>query len=136
MANNTVECSWPNAAAIQVYSPYGELPTDSVTVMDNHVRMSPSPTATLGDFSAGISIRGFAHGIVVRQNTIEGRAQAALSLYTFRGGTPTDNALVDNRLDRFDATVADIVVGGGVARTHIAGPGTVLDHGTATIRER
>ena len=31
---------------------------------------------------------------------------------------------------------ADIFIGGGVARGHINGPGSVLDHGTATKLER
>jgi len=136
MANNTVECKWPNAAAIQVYSPYAEWPTDSAIVEDNSVLMSPSPGAALGDFSAGISIRGFADSNVVRHNSISGRAQSALSMYVFRGGVPTDNAFIDNRLDGFNATVADIFLGSGVVRGHIAGPGSVADHGTATIRER
>ena len=136
MANNTVECKWPNAAGIQVFSPFPEWPTEQVIVEDNAVLMSPSPGAALGDFSAGISIRGFAHGIVIRHNSIRGRARTGLSMYAFRGGVPADNAFIDNRLDRFEATVADIFVGSGVARGHIVGPGSVSDQGTATIRER
>jgi hypothetical protein len=136
MANNSVECKWPNAAGIQIYSPFAEWPTEHVTVEDNTVLMSLSPETALGDFSAGISIRGFAQGAVVRHNRISGRAAAALSMYAFRGGVPADNAFIDNRIDGFEATVADIFVGSGVARTHLAGPGSVLDHGTATIHER
>lgn len=136
MANNTVECKWPNAAGIQVFSPFAEWPTTHVIVEDNDVLMSPSPGAALGDFSAGISIRGFAQGIVIRHNTISGRARAALSMYAFRGGVPADNAFVDNRLERFEASVADIFVGSGVARGHIVGPGSVSDQGTATILKR
>jgi hypothetical protein len=136
MANNSVECKWPNAAGINVFSPFAEWPTEHVIVEDNNVLMSPSPGTALGDFSAGISIRGFAHGIVIRHNTISGRAGAALSMYAFRGGVPADNALIDNRLEGFEATVADIFVGSGVARGHIVGPGSVSDHGSATIRER
>jgi serine/threonine protein kinase len=136
MANNTVECKWLNAAGIQVFSPVAEWPTRHVIVEDNDVRMSPPPGTPLGDFSAGISVRGFADGIVVRHNRISGRALAALSMYEFRGGTPADNAFIDNRLQGFDATVADIVIGSGVARGHIVGSGSVSDHGTATIRER
>jgi serine/threonine protein kinase len=136
MANNTVECKWPNAAGIQVYSPYAEWPTDSTIVEDNYVRMSPAPGATLGDFSAGISIRGFAERNVIRHNIISGRARAALSMYAFRGGVPADNAFIDNRLEGFKATVADIFVGSGVVRGHITGPGSLSDHGRATILER
>jgi hypothetical protein len=107
-----------------------------VTVEDNNVRMSPSPGTALGDFSAGISIRGYAKGIVIRHNSISGRARAALSMYAFRGGVPADNAFIDNRLDGFSATGADIVVGSGVTKGRIVGPGSVSDHGTATILER
>jgi hypothetical protein len=105
-------------------------------VEDNTVLMSLSPETALGEFSAGISIRGFARSAVVRHNRISGRAAAALSMYSFRGGVPADNAFIDNRIDGFEATVADILVGSGVARGHLVGPGSVSDHGTATIRER
>lgn len=135
MANNTVECRWANAAGIQVYSPYAEWPTERVIVADNRVLMSPSPGATLGDFSAGISIRGFARRIAIRHNSIRGRAGAALSMYAFRGGVPADNAFIDNDLEGFVSTVADIVVGSGVERGRIVGPGSVSDHGAATVRE-
>lgn len=56
-------------------------------------------------------------------------------MYVFRGGVPADNELTDNRLEGFQATVADIFIGTGVARAHIAGPGSVIDQGTATIRK-
>jgi hypothetical protein len=136
MANNTVECKWPNAAGIQIFSPYAEWPTDSAIVEDNDVRMSPPSGAALGDFSAGISIRGFTHGAVVRHNTISGRARAALSMYAFRGGVPADNTFIDNRLAGFQSTVADIFVSSGVAKAHILGTGSLLDYGTGTIRGR
>ncbi|HET9636716.1 MAG TPA: protein kinase [Gemmatimonadaceae bacterium] len=136
MANNTVECKWPNAAAIQVFSPFAEWQTERVVVEDNTVRMSLPPRTAFGDFSAGISIRGYAKGNIIRHNSISGRARAALSMYAFRGGVPTDNAFIDNRLDGFGATGADIFVGSGVTRGRIVGPGSVSDHGTATILER
>ena len=134
MANNTIECKWGNAAGIQVFSPFSEWPTRQVRVEDNTVIMSP-PRGALGDFSAGISIRGFAEGIDVRHNSISGRARAALSMYVFRGGAPADNAFIDNRLEGFEATLADIFVGSGVARARIVGPGSVVDRGTMTIRK-
>ena len=136
MANNAVECKWPNGAAIQIFSPFVEWPTAHVAVADNAVLMSPPTGAALGDYSAGISIRGFARGVVVRHNHLSGRARAALSMYAFRGGVPADNAFIENSLDGFQATVADIFVGSGVASGHVGGPGSLLDHGTATIRER
>ena len=134
MANNTVECKWPNAAGILVFSPFAEWPTQHVTVENNRVLMSPAPGASLGEFSAGIGVRGFARGNVIRNNTISGRAGAALSMYSFRGGVPVDNAFIDNRLDGFQSTVADIFIGSGVEKAHIVGPGSVSDRGTATIR--
>jgi DNA-binding SARP family transcriptional activator len=136
MANNTVECKWPNAAGIQIYSPFVEWPTRQVTVEDNDVLMTPSATSPLGDFSAAISIRGYADGVMVRRNNISGHARTALAMYAFRGGVPSDNAFIDNRLDGFQAALADIFVGSGVARARIVGPGSVSDHGAATTRQR
>jgi DNA-binding SARP family transcriptional activator len=136
MANNVVECRWPNAAAIQVYSPFAERPTEQVRVENNEVLMLPSPDVALGDFSAGISIRGFARRNGIRGNIISGRARTALSMYAFRGGAPADNAFIDNLIKGFAATDSVIVIGSGVARAHIVGSGSLSDHGTATIRER
>lgn len=134
MANNRVECKWPNAAGIQVYSPYAEWPTERVVVEDNTVIMSPPANEPLGDFSAGISIRGFARDNVIRHDSVTGRANAALAVYVFRGGAPARNAFLDNRVDGFQAAMADVVVGAGVTGTRIVGRGSVLDRGTATIR--
>jgi len=136
MAENTVECRWPNAPAIQVFSPFPEWPTERAIVEDNTVIMSPAPGAALGEYSAGISIRGFAKGDTVRHNTISGRALFALSMYEFRGGVPADNAFIDNRLEGFEATSADILVGSGVVRAQIIGPGSVTDHGSGTVLKR
>jgi hypothetical protein len=136
MANNTVVSKWPNAAAIQIFSPFPEWPTEHVIVEDNDVIMSPAPGATLGDFSAAISIRGFAARDTVRRNRISGRARSALSMYAFRGGVPQDNAFIDNRLEQFQATVKEIFIGDGVARAHVFGPGSVSDQGQGTIRQR
>jgi hypothetical protein len=77
--------------------------------------------------SAGINVKGFARGVVVRHNTIRGRARSALAMYGFRGGMPTDSAFIDNRFENFQAALADIFVGSGVLRKRIVGPGTVAD---------
>ena len=58
------------------------------------------------------------------------------SILMANNGVPADNAFIDNRLDGFRSTVADIVLGSGVTRAHIAGSGSLSDHGTATARER
>jgi hypothetical protein len=136
ITNNTVECKWPNAGGIQVFSPFPEWPTQRATVEDNEVHMSPPAGVELGDYSAGIGISGYTDNVIVRGNRISGRARAALAIYSFRGGRPTDNAFIDNRLDRFQSTIADIFIGSGVSGSHIVGPGSISDHGTRTIRER
>jgi hypothetical protein len=85
------------------------------------------------DQSAGIFIRGFAQGNVVLDNRIRGRARAALSVYVFRGGIPSNNAFVLNRFDDFEASLAEVFVGPGVMNTRIIGPGTVEDDGVGTV---
>jgi hypothetical protein len=101
-------------------------------VVDNDVTMSPPEGTVFTDQSAGISIKGFAQGNVVLDNRIRGRARAALSVAAFRGGIPGNNALVLNRFDDFEASLADVFVGPGVMNTRIIGPGTVEDDGVGT----
>ncbi len=127
MANNSIECKWPNSAGITVFSQFAEWPMENAVVEDNEVLMSPSPGTMPGDSSAGINVKGFARGVVIRRNTIRGRARSALAMYGFRGGLPADNAFIDNRFDHFQPALADIFVGSGVSRKRIAGPGTVFD---------
>ena len=138
MANNAIECKWANAAGIAVFSQLAEWPMERATVEDNDVLMSPPAGVVPGDSSAGINVRGFARGVVVRHNHVRGRARAALTVYAFRGGIPAGNALIDNRFDGFEAAGADIVVGSGVRRTRVVRPGTrgtVTDLGDGTIIE-
>jgi hypothetical protein len=85
--------------------------------------------------SAGINIRGFAQSNVALNNRIRGRARAALSVDAFKGGIPDSNALVLNRFDDFEASVADVFVGDLVTNTRIVGPGTIEDHGIGTVIE-
>jgi hypothetical protein len=127
MANNSIECKWPNSAGITVFSQFAEWPMENAVVEDNEVLMSPSPGTVPGDSSAGINVKGFARGVVIRRNTIRGRARSALAMYGFRGGLPADNAFIDNRFDHFQPALADIFVGSGVSRKRIVGPGTVSD---------
>jgi|GEM_PF-1768476 len=136
VANNSVECKWPDAAGIAVFSQFAEWPIERAVVEDNDVLMSAPPGTRFGDFSAGISIRGFANGNVVRHNKIRGRARAALAVYVFRGGVPSENAFINNRFDNFKATLADIFVGSGIVRRRIVGPGTIVDQGVGKIMER
>ncbi len=127
MANNSIECKWVDAACIAVFSQFAEWPMERAVVEDNDVLMSPPPGTVFGDSSAGINVRGFARGIVVRHNRIRGRARAALGVYRFRGGVPSENAFSDNRFDDFKAALADIFLGSGVGSTRIVGPGTIVD---------
>ena len=96
--------------------------------------MSPSEGVLFGDFSAGIDIRGFAHGNMVANNIIRGRARAAVAVDVFNGRIPSNTNLVLNRFDDFDASVADVIVGTGVSDTLILGQkGTINDHGSNTV---
>jgi hypothetical protein len=136
MAHNSVECKWTAASCIVVFSQFAEWPVERAVVEDNDVLMSTPKGAVFGDSSAGINVRGFAHGIVVRHNTIRGRARAGLAMYGFRGGVPTDCAFIDNRFDHFEAALADVFVGSGVLRKRIVGPGTVVDQSEEPMIER
>ena len=96
--------------------------------------MSPPEGVLFGDFSAGIDIRGFAHGNIVGNNIIRGRARAAVAVDVFNGRIPSNTNLVLNRFDDFDASVADVIVGTGVSDTLILGQkGTINDHGSNTV---
>jgi serine/threonine protein kinase len=127
MANNTIECKWASCAGIAVFSQFEEWPMDRAVIEENEVLMRPPPGTVFGDSSAGINVRGFARGIVLRHNRIRGRARAALAVYRFRGGVPSGTALIDNRFDDFKAALADIFVGSGVRSTRVLGPGTIVD---------
>ena len=103
-------------------------------VVDNEVTMSPPDGVLFGDFSAGIDIRGFAHGNVVANNIIRGRARAAVAMDVFSGDVPANTAFVLNRFDDFDASVAGVVVGNGVSDTLMLGQkGIVNDQGINTV---
>jgi hypothetical protein len=135
IAHNSIDCGWAdaNAKGIGVFSQVGAWPMERAIVVDNDVTMSPPLGTVFGDGSAGINIRGFAQDNVVLNNRIRGRARAGLSVEFFKGGTPDNNALVLNRFDDFEASVADVFVGAGVMNTRIVGPGTIEDHGVGTI---
>ena len=52
----------------------------------------------------------------------------------FNGGVPANTALVLNRFDNFDASVAGVIVGNGVSDALILGQkGTVNDQGINTV---
>ena len=137
IAHNSIDCRWADAEAkgIGVFSQLADWPMERASVVDNDVNMEAPEGTVFGPGSAGINIRGFARGNVVLNNRIRGRARAALSVDVFRGGIPDSNALVLNRFDDFEASVADVFVGDLVTNTRIVGPGTIEDHGIGTVIE-
>jgi tRNA A-37 threonylcarbamoyl transferase component Bud32 len=136
MANNVIECRWAKCVGIAVFSQFSEWPLAHAIVEDNVVNMAAPPKTVFGDSSAAIEIRGFVDSSVVRRNTLRGRARAAFVVRGFNGGIPLDNAFIDNRMDDFHGSVADVLVESGVVRTRLVRPGKVIDHGERTIIER
>jgi hypothetical protein len=140
ITDNSIDCEWPNSDAegIGVFSSIASWPIEHVVVENNAVNMAaPSGTAFTA-FSAGIGVFGFADSNVVRHNTINGRARAAISIPVFplppqAPAAPEDNAFIDNRFVRFAPTIADVFVGAHALRTRVVGPGTVEDEGDGTI---
>ena len=118
---------------IAVFSQFAAWPIEDALVTDNTVTMAPPEGTVFGPDSAGISVRGFAQRNVVLSNSIRGQAAKALSVTDFRGGTPSDTAFVLNRLDDFEASLADVFVDAGVLNTRIVGEGSVEDHGTGAV---
>src|SRR5262249_26274307 len=102
IAHNSIHCGWAQAAGIGVLSQIASWPVVGAIVEDNNVTMSPPENTAFGPDSAGISIRGFAQNNVVENNTIRGRARAALAVDDYTGGTPDKTTLIRNRLDDFE----------------------------------
>lgn len=147
IAHNSIECRWPQAFGIGVFSQFAAWPVERAVVASNHIAMSPPEGTVFGQNSAAISVRGFARGTLVFANTIRGRARNAMSIIAFPPppavtGVPANNALLLNRLDDFLASAADIFVGAQVLNTLVIGEGlntlvigegSVEDHGTGTV---
>jgi hypothetical protein len=134
IAHNSIHCGWAQAIGIAVFSQIAGWREEGAIVEDNDVTMSPPENTAFGPDSAGISIRAFAQNNVVENNTIRGRARAALAVDDFRGGTPDKTALIRNHLDDFEASLADVFVDAGVTNTVILGQrGTVEDLGVNTV---
>src|SRR5215470_14247761 len=135
IAHNSIDCGWaqPDAQGIGVFSQIAAWPKEGAVVVDNDVTMSAPEGTVFGDFSAAIQVYGFTEGTVVLNNRLRGRARAALSVFPFfPSAVPANNAFVLNRVDHFEASVADLFVGLGALNTRIVGAGTVEDLGTGT----
>jgi hypothetical protein len=136
IAHNVIHSQWPDpdAIGIGVFSQFAAWPMESAIVIGNEITMLPPAGTIFGNLSAGIDVRGFARDNVVFNNTIRGRARAAVAVDVFRGGIPTNNAFDLNRFDDFEPSRADVFVGAGVTDTLILGQrGTVEDHGINTV---
>jgi hypothetical protein len=138
IAHNRIDCGWAqgDAKGIGVFSQIAAWPLQRAVIVDNDVTMSPPRGTVFGDSSAGIDLRGFAQDSVVLNNRMGGRARAALSVDVYKGGIPANTAFVLNRVDDFEASVADVVVGLGALNTRIVGADTVQDFGIGTIIAR
>lgn len=136
IAHNSIKSEWadPDAKGISVFSQFAAWPMEDALIVDNDVTMSPPAGTTFTSLSAGIEIRGYAANNYVAYNTVRGSARAALALDPFKGGIPHDNVFKLNRVDDFDASVADVYIGTGVLNTVLFGQeGTVDDLGINTI---
>ena len=134
IAHNSIDVQWAtgSAAGISVRQSIAH-----AIVVDNDVNMNAPEGTVFDDRSAGIEIGNCcvpsdAHDNVVLNNTIRGRARAALSVAQVGVGV-ANNAFVLNRFDDFEPTLADVFVGEGVMNTLIVGQGTVDDHGIGTV---
>ena len=135
IAHNRILCEWsaPDASGIGVFSQISAWPMENAIVRDNSVTMSPPPGVTFVAPSAGIEIMGFTSGNVVENNKVRGSARAAIAVDPFNGGTPSNNTLIRNRVDDFEASSADIFIGQGVTDTLLVEQeGTVEDEGVGT----
>jgi hypothetical protein len=136
IAHNVIHSQWPDPAAkgIEVFSQFAEWPMESAVVVGNEVTMLPPEGTVFVPFSAGIDIRGFSRDNVVSNNTIRGRARAAVAVDVLRGGIPDNTAFDLNRFDDFEPSQADVFIDTGVTDTLILGQrGTVEDHGINTF---
>src|SRR5215831_15997146 len=134
VARNSVHSRWAAATGIRVQGQAAEWPIKGAVVVDNDVYMD-APEGTVFDAnSAAIDVRGNAQDNVILNNRIRGRARAALVVAndTRISNVATNNHFILNRLDHFEASFADVVVGLGVMNTLIVGQGTVDDQGVGT----
>ncbi|HWC73307.1 MAG TPA: hypothetical protein VG454_05150 [Gemmatimonadales bacterium] len=138
IAQNSIDCRWPQAFGIGVFSQVADWPMEHAVVAGNDVRMSPPDGTIFGPNSAAISVRGFANGNLVFGNILRGSAGNAISVTPFplppaASGIPSRNTLLRNRLGDFVASGADFLIGAGVQDTLVIGEGSIEDHGVGTV---
>jgi hypothetical protein len=137
IAHNSIDCGWPDATTTGINvigQPSPLAPEAGAVVMDNVVIMSAPEGTAFDAHSAGIEIRGFAHGNSVLNNRIRGRANAAMTVLDQNGGVPGNNSFVANDLDGFQSSLANIFVDAGVTNTFVIGrQASVEDRGSGPI---
>ncbi|MBV9146899.1 MAG: right-handed parallel beta-helix repeat-containing protein [Acidobacteria bacterium] len=128
VTHNSIECEWPDpeAIGIGVFSQFSAWPMEHAVVLDNDVIMSPPAGTVFGNFSAGIDVRGFTRENVIANNRIRGRARAAIAIDVFKGGTPTNNALLLNEVDDFEGV--PVSFGQGVTDTLVLGQQRIAEN--------
>jgi hypothetical protein len=138
VAHNSVHIRWATGSGFGIemrsQPQYQQWSVSGAIVVGNDVNMD-APTGTVfGPNSAGIHVIGNATGDSVQDNQIHGRAGAALAVEAAQGGLASDNTFALNRVDDFDASVADVSVGAGVLNTRILGQrGAIVDLGVNTV---
>ena len=133
VAHNSVDSLWAAATGIRVQGQSAQWPIIGAIVVDNDVNMEAPEGTIFDNNSAGIDVRGNARDNVVLNNTIRGRARAALVVAVNDiSQVATNNHFILNRAPDFEASLADVFVGPGVMDTLIVGPGTIVDQGVGT----
>jgi hypothetical protein len=121
IAHNSIQSDWATGAGIRVHAKFAGWPITGAIVVDNDVTMSAPENAVFGTNSAGIEIRGYAHGSVVLNNRIRGRARAALAVVSQDAGVPDNSEFVSNDLEGFQPSLAGVLVDAGATNTHVVG---------------
>jgi hypothetical protein len=134
VADNSIRSRWAAATGIRVQGT-AHWPIGGAIVVDNDVSMDAPEGTAFDENSAGIDVRDSAQGTVVMNNTIRGRARAALVVADtppIDANGPTNTRFILNRFADFEASFADVVVSQGVMNTLVVGEGTIVDQGVGT----
>jgi hypothetical protein len=136
VAHNSVHPRWVTGSGfgIDVRSQVAPWLITGASIVGNDVFMDAPAGTAFGSDSAGIEIQGFAQGNALLDNTIRGRARAALAVNPPSNRPSANNTAAFNRFDDFEASVADVFVSAAATNTLLLGQnGTVLDQGVNTV---
>jgi hypothetical protein len=136
VAHNSVHSRWVTGSGFGI-DVRSQIPTWLITgasIVGNDVFMDAPAGTVFGSNSAGIEIQGYAQGNALLDNTIRGRAGAALMVNPPSSRPSANNTAAFNRFDDFEASVADVFVSASASNTLLLGQkGTVDDQGTNTV---